>query len=203
MPAKQKSTQSDLPEKRFASQESFRKWLTVNYAKSTGFWMVFSKKGVKPATVTYAQAVDEALCFGWIDGQKMSRDEDTYKLRFTPRSPRSVWSQINQKKVADLAAVGRMTEGGRAAIAQAKANGQWEKAYAPQSQMQAPEDFLAALDENAKAKAFFGTIKSASRFALFYRILSVKKPETRARKIREFVVMLERGEAPYLFKDKK
>jgi uncharacterized protein YdeI (YjbR/CyaY-like superfamily) len=129
MPAKQKSTQSDLPEKRF---------------------------------------------------------EDTYKLRFTPRSPRSVWSQINQKKVADLEALGRMTEGGRAAIAQAKANGQWEKAYAPQSQMQAPEDFLAALDENAKAKAFFGTIKSASRFALFYRILSVKKPETRARKIGDF-----------------
>lgn len=194
---------TELMEKRFSSQEALRKWLLIHHAKSKGLWMVFAKKGVMPATVTYAEAVEEALCFGWIDGQKMSRDASTYKLRFTPRSPRSVWSQVNQKKVADLEAAGRMQEAGRAAIANAKANGQWDKAYASQSKAQAPEDLLAALAKNPKAGDFFKTLKSASRYAMYYRLQSVKKAETRERKVREFVEMLARGEAPYLFKEKK
>ncbi len=196
-------TITELIEKRFASQEAMRKWLLANHAKSKGIWMVFAKKGMKPVTVSYTEAVDEALCFGWIDGQKMSRDVSTYKLRFTPRSPRSIWSQVNQKKVADLEAAGRMQEAGRAAIANAKANGQWDKAYASQSKAQAPEDLLAALARIPKAQAFYATLKSASRYAIYYRLQSVKKAETRERKIREFVEMLARGEAPYLFTEKK
>lgn len=193
------SETSELPQKRFASAIALRKWLESNHAKSKGIWMVFAKKGTKPATVTYPEAVEEALCFGWIDGQKKTRDETTYMLRFTPRSLRSIWSQINQQKVAALEKAGRMQDAGRVAIAQAKANGQWEKAYAPASQAQAPEDFLAALEHQPKAKAFYETIKSASRYAIIFRLQNVRKAETRERKLKEFIAMLARGEAPNLF----
>jgi len=190
----------DLPEKRFATAAALRKWLMAHHGDSRGIWLVFAKKGTTPATVTYPEAVEEALCFGWIDGQKLSRDASTYRLRFTPRSPRSIWSQINKNKVAVLEAAGRMQAGGRAAVAQAKANGQWERAYASAKTAEAPADWLAALEKRPKAKAFFATLKSASRFAILYRLQSVKREETRARKMKEFLAMLERGEAPHLFK---
>jgi uncharacterized protein YdeI (YjbR/CyaY-like superfamily) len=144
--------------------------------------------------VTYAEAVDAALCYGWIDGQKLPYDESSWLQRFTPRGPRSVWSKINTGKAQALIESGRMRAAGLAAIERAKTDGRWESAYAPASTAAVPPDLQAALDANPKAKAFFATLKGTNRYAVIYRVHTAKRPETRARRIAEFIGRLERHE---------
>jgi len=144
--------------------------------------------------VTYAEALDQALCFGWIDGQVRRFDEDSYVQRFTPRRPRSVWSKRNTEHVARLCAEGLMMPAGQAAIDAAKADGRWDAAYASPKNAVVPEDFLAALAKRKKAKAFFETLSKANVYAIVYRLTTCKKAETRARRMEQILEMLERGE---------
>ena len=187
-------TKSGLPVLPFASPATFRAWLEEHHATSKGIWLKIAKKGSGVPTVTYAEALDEALCYGWIDGQKGALDEVFFLQRFTPRGPRSKWSKINVDKADALAAAGRMRAAGRAEVEKAKADGRWEAAYDPQSKATVPEDFQAALDANPQAAKFFATLTGANRYAVLYRIHEAKKPETRAKRIEKFVGMLERGE---------
>jgi uncharacterized protein YdeI (YjbR/CyaY-like superfamily) len=187
-------TKSGLPVLPFASPEAFREWLQEHHATSKGIWLKIAKKGSGTPTVTYAEALDEGLCYGWIDGQKGALDEVFFLQRFTPRGPRSKWSKINVDKADALAAAGRMRAAGRAEVEKAKADGRWEAAYAPQSKATVPEDLQAALDKNPTAAKFFATLTGANRYAVLYRIHEAKKPETRAKRIEKFVGMLERGE---------
>jgi uncharacterized protein YdeI (YjbR/CyaY-like superfamily) len=187
-------TKSGLPVLPFASPEAFREWLKEHHATSKGIWLKIAKKGSGTPTVTYAEALDEGLCYGWIDGQKGALDEVFFLQRFTPRGPRSKWSKINVDKADALAAAGRMRAAGRAEVEKAKADGRWEAAYAPQSKATVPEDLQAALDKKPTAAKFFATLTGANRYAVLYRIHEAKKPETRAKRIEKFVGMLERGE---------
>ena len=184
----------DLPVKFFKSEDAFAKWLDANHAKSRGIWLRMAKKDTGIASINYAQALDVALCYGWIDGQKRPCDESTWLQRFTPRGPRSLWSKINTGKVQTLIENGRMRAAGLAAIESAKASGRWESAYQPSTAAEIPSDLQAALDANRKAKEFFATLRGANRYAVIYRVTTAKKPETRARRIAEYVGMLERGE---------
>ena len=183
-----------LPTLDFASQSAWADWLEANHTLSPGLWLRLWKKGSATASVTYAEAVESALCYGWIDGQKDSYDAAAWLQRFTPRGPRSIWSKINREKIASLTAAGRMRPAGLAAVERAKLGGQWEAAYDPPSTSTIPLDFQAALDASAPAKAFYATLNSANRYAIFFRIQNVKKADTRARKITEFIAMLTRKE---------
>jgi uncharacterized protein YdeI (YjbR/CyaY-like superfamily) len=192
----------DKPVMAFASQKAWAAWLGKNHGTSTGLWLQLMKKGSGLQSVTYAEALDEALCHGWIDGQKRSHDEASWLQKFTPRGKKSVWSKINREKVAALEKAGRMKPAGRAAVEAARADGRWDAAYDSQSTIAVPEDFAARLDTHPKAKRFFATLKGASRFAILYRLHSAKKPETREKKMAAFIAMLENGEAPHLLKPK-
>ncbi len=183
-----------LPTIGFASQAAWTDWLEANHASSPGLWLRLEKKGSKTSSVTYAEAVESALCYGWIDGQKDSHDATAWLQKFTPRGPRSIWSKINREKIDALTSSGRMRPAGLAAVERAKRGGQWEAAYDPPSTSAVPPDFQAALDASKQALAFYGTLNSANRYAILFRIQNVKKAETRARKITEFIAMLERGE---------
>ena len=196
MPNKKKTADStiDLPIKSFKTEDAFAQWLESNHTKSRGIWLRIAKKDSGLSSVTYAQALDVALCYGWIDGQKRPYDETTWLQRFTRRSPRSVWSKINTGKVQTLIESGRMRPAGLAAVESAKADGRWESAYQPSKNAEIPADLQAALDANPKARAFFETLRGANRYAVIYRVSTAKKPETRARRIADFVEMLARGE---------
>ncbi|HEU0098700.1 MAG TPA: YdeI/OmpD-associated family protein [Allosphingosinicella sp.] len=183
-----------LPILSFADQAAFEAWLGAQGRSSPGLWLRLFKKGSGFAAVSKAEAIDVALCHGWIDGQLDRYDEESWLVRFTPRKAGSKWSQVNAKRAEALAAAGRMTPVGLAEMEAARADGRWAAAYAPQSRAEVPEDLRAALEASPKAAAFFATLKGANRYAILYRIGAVKKPETRARKIAEFVAMLERGE---------
>jgi uncharacterized protein YdeI (YjbR/CyaY-like superfamily) len=165
--------------------------LAAQSSVSVGAWIRFPKKGSGIACVTKAQAIDSALCHGWIDGQLDKYDADNWLIRFTPRSK---WSEVNRKRALELISAGSMQASGMLEIDKAKADGRWESAYAPASKAEVPPDLQNALDANPKAAAFFATLSGANRYAILYRIGSVKKAETRARKIADFVAMLERGE---------
>ncbi len=178
----------------FLSTQEFEKWLTQFGKSETEIWLKLAKKSAAEQTLNYAQAVEVALCFGWIDSVKKSLDETHFTERFTPRKPASPWSKINRDKVAALIQNGRMREEGLAAIVQAKANGQWHKAYAGSATIEIPDDFMQALNSNTLAAAFFDTLNRQNRYTILYRINAVKKTETRARKITEFVTMLAKGE---------
>ncbi len=156
-----------------------------------------TRKGGTVTTVTWQQAVDEALCVGWIDGQGRKRDDQTSWVRYTPRGPRSMWSRRNVGHVARLEAEGRMLPAGRAAVAAAQADGRWDAAYAPPSESEVPADLVAAVATNPAAQAMFDVLTKTNRFALTHRLGAVKRAETRERKIAEFVAMLARGETPY------
>jgi uncharacterized protein YdeI (YjbR/CyaY-like superfamily) len=192
-----KAFEPDLPVKLFKTPAAWEKWLESNHAKSTGIWMQIAKKDSGLSSANYQEALDVALCYGWIDGQKRPFDERTWLQRFTPRGPRSVWSKINTEKVAVLITNGRMRPAGLAAIEAAKANGRWESAYQSWSSTDVPPDLRAALDARPNAKAFFETLTGQNRYAILYRVTTAKKPETRARRIAEYVGMLERGETIY------
>ncbi|SBT67163.1 Uncharacterized conserved protein YdeI, YjbR/CyaY-like superfamily, DUF1801 family [Micromonospora sediminicola] len=188
---------AELDELVVADAGALRAWLSAHHATSPGVWLALTRKGGTVTTLTWQQAVDEALCFGWIDGQARKRDEETSWIRFTPRRPRSIWSQRNVSHVARLEAAGRMTPAGRAAVEAAKADGRWDAAYAPPSEAEVPADLLAAIAAVPAAQAMFDVLTKANRFALIHRLNAVKRAETRARKIGEFVAMLARHETPH------
>lgn len=183
----------DLPIRAFTSQAAFHRWLHTNHARSPGIWLRFYKKTSGVTSVTYAEALDEALCYGWIDGQLRSFDEQSYLRRFTPRRPRSVWSQINVGHVERLIALGRMHAAGLRQVEAAKADGRWARAYAPAREMKVPQDFLDALARHRKARVFFETLNRTHRFAIAYRVQSATRPETRARRIAEIIARLKEG----------
>jgi uncharacterized protein YdeI (YjbR/CyaY-like superfamily) len=181
----------------FASEAAFEKWLSVNHARESELWLKIHKKDSGRATVTYAQALDVALCWGWIDGLRKTFDADSFLQRFTPRKPRSVWSQINREHVARLIAAGRMTPHGQREVDAAKADGRWEAAYAPirsASAEDTPADLMAAIRTNPRALKIFGTLNRQNLFALRYRTNNMKTPAGRSRKIEQLVDMLARGE---------
>lgn len=178
----------------FRTAEAFETWLAKHHARETELWLKIHKKASGLATVTYAEALDVALCWGWIDGVKKSFDENSFLQRFTPRKPKSVWSQINRRHVARLIAAGKMTEHGQRHIDSAKADGRWDAAYAPASEMVIPDDLAVAIRAVPKARATFERLSKANIYALAHRIRAVKSPAVRAAKIERFVAMLGRGE---------
>jgi uncharacterized protein YdeI (YjbR/CyaY-like superfamily) len=177
--------------------EALRAWLLDNHETSPGVWLALTRKGGTVTSLTWQQAVDEALCVGWIDGQGRARDSETSSIRFTPRRPRSPWSQRNVANVARLEAEGRMLPAGWRAVEAAKADGRWEVAYAAQSEAEVPADLAAAVAADPAAQAMFDVLTKTNRFALIYRLGAVKRPATRERKIAEFVAMLARQETPH------
>jgi len=177
---------------------AWRRWLRSNHAKSDGVWLVMAKKGTTtPTSLTYDQALDEALCYGWIDGQARSRDATTRLQRWTPRRKRSNWSKRNTGIAERLIKEGRMQPAGLAEIERAKGDGRWAAAYAGPATVEVPEELSAALRARPRAKAMFEILSSQNRYAILYRIHDAKRPETRARRIEQFVAMLDRGETIY------
>ncbi len=184
----------DLPILLFASPAELEAWLEENHAAAEGIWLKIAKKGSGVESVTYAEALELALCFGWIDSQKRGFDEKHFLQRFTPRRPRGKWSQINREKAEGLIAAGAMRAVGLAEVEAAKADGRWDAAYAGQRTAEVPADLQLELDGNEAAREFFASLDSANRYAIIYRLEDAKKPETRERRLRKFVGMLERGE---------
>lgn len=184
----------DLPILLFAAPPDLEGWLEENHASAAGLWLKIAKKGSGVESVSYAQALELALCFGWIDSQKRGFDERHFLQRFTPRRPRGKWSLINREKAEGLIASGAMRPTGLAEVEAAKADGRWEAAYAGQRTAEVPEDLRHELDRSEAAREFFATLDSANRYAILYRLQEAKKPETRARRLRKFIAMLERGE---------
>lgn len=186
-------TPDDLPIKRFADAAAWERWLAA-HGEATGAWLKIAKKDAAVSSVSYAEALDVALCHGWIDGQKRGLDAQYFLQRFTPRRPRSLWSKINIGKVEALTAAGRMTEAGLREVETAKADGRWQAAYAAASQMEVPEELAAALAKNAKARRFFEQLDRTNRYAFCWRVHTAKKAETRMARAEKFVAMLARGE---------
>ena len=184
----------DLPVLPFASAGAWERWLEREHARAPGVWLQIAKRQSGIATVTYAEALDVALCFGWIDGQRRGFDATWFLQRFTPRRPGSRWSKINTRHVERLLSAGRMRAAGLAHVDAARADGRWAAAYEGQSSATVPPDLQAALDANPAAARFFATLRGANRYAFLYRVQDAKRPETRARRIARFVAMLERGE---------
>ncbi len=188
----------DLPVMRVASRADWCAWLRANHAESAGVWLLIAKKGAAfTSSVTYPEALEEALCYGWIDGQRRAHDDECFLQRFTPRTRRSIWSKVNRARVEALIASGAMQPAGHAAIDSARRDGRWEAAYEPQRTAEVPADLAAALAASPRAKAFFATLGSQNRYAILFRIQGAKRPETRARRVARFVEMLERGEKIY------
>src|ERR1022692_3334735 len=181
---------NSLPVISFESGAAWESWLQAEHASSPGVWLKIAKKRAGPATVSYADALAVALCFGWIDGQKGKLDDDYWLQRFTPRKRGSRWARINTDKAAGLIEAGRMRPAGLAEVDRAKADGRWEAAYEPQSAITVPDDLAAGLARNDSARAFFETLTGVNRYAILYRITSAQRPETRARRIAKFVAML-------------
>ena len=187
-------TSTDAGFQHHASQAEWENWLTLHHQKSQGVWLRIAKKSAEQASVSYAEALETALCFGWIDGQKKTLDEHYWLQRFTPRRPRSIWSKTNCRKALALIEQGRMQPAGLKEIALAKEDGRWANAYDSASTMTMPEDLALALDAEPTAAAFFATLDSANRYAVLWRVQTAKKAETRAKRIRQYVDMLARKE---------
>lgn len=184
----------DLPELIVADAAAWLAWLTDNHSLESGVFLVLAKKGTTcPTSLTYDQALEEALCHGWIDGQVRRRDEATYRQRFTPRRARSNWSARNVQIVARLSEEGRMRPPGLAAVEQAKADGRWERAYRGSASIEVPDDLRAALDARPAAAALFATLNSQNRYSILYRVAEAKRADTRAARIERFVQMLAEG----------
>lgn len=186
----------------FKNAKAFETWLKKHHATSDGLWLQIAKRGAAEPSVTYAEAVEIALCWGWIDGQKKGLDDQHFLQRFTPRRARSVWSKVNVEKVAALIESGRMQAPGLAQVEAAKADGRWARAYDGARTAVVPDDLLAALNAQPPAKAFFATLNASNRYAVLWRIQTAVKPETRARRIAQLVDMLARGETVHIFKPK-
>lgn len=184
----------ELPIHLFADPGELEAWLEENGDTCDGAWLKIAKKGTGKRSVTYAEALELALCFGWIDSQKRGFDEAYFLQRFTPRRPRGRWSKINREKAEALIAADRMRPTGLAEVEAAKADGRWEAAYAGQRTAEVPDDLRRELDASPAAAEFFAGLDSANRYAIVYRLNEAKKPATRERRLRKFVAMLERGE---------
>jgi uncharacterized protein YdeI (YjbR/CyaY-like superfamily) len=184
----------ELPILLFPTAADLETWLEENHASCDGLWLKIAKKGAAEPSVSYAEALELALCFGWIDSQKRGFDEQHFLQRFTPRRPRGRWSRINREKAEELIAAGRVRPAGMGEIGAAKADGRWEAAYEGQRTAKAPDDLQRELDASPAAREFFAGLDSANRYAIVYRLNDAKKPETRQRRLRKFVAMLERGE---------
>jgi uncharacterized protein YdeI (YjbR/CyaY-like superfamily) len=188
------NTPDHSPVRLFKSKKDWAAWLEKNHGKSTGLWLRLAKKDAGLRSVSYKEALEVALCYGWIDGQKRPESEQAWLQRFVSRSGPSIWSKINREKALALVASGEMKPAGLEAIENAKKNGRWDSAYDSPSGATVPSDFQAALDANQRAAVFFKTLDRANRYAVLWRIQTVKKAETRARKIQQFIEMLEREE---------
>lgn len=187
----------ELPELTVDDADAWRAWLGANHADSPGAWLVLAKKGTtRPTSLRYDEALDEALCHGWIDGQVRRGDELTYRQRFTPRRPRSAWSQRNIGLIDRLVSEGRMQPAGINEVRRAQADGRWKAAYAGPANAEVPTDLAAALAAKPAAQAMFATLTSQNRFAIIYRVGTAQRPETRARRIEQLVDTLARGETP-------
>ena len=188
------TTLIELPTLPFESKNEFAEWLAKNHDKSAGAWLKLAKKATGIPSVTYQEALDVALCYGWIDGQKGSFDDKYFLQKFTPRRPKSIWSKINVEKVERLIASGEMKPSGLKAVESAKQDGRWAAAYASQKNISVPVDFQSALEKNKKAKAFFESLTSARRYSFLFRIETAKEAEIREKRIIQFVEMLANGE---------
>ncbi len=191
------SPAKDLPVIEFPSGDAFEEWLEQEHDRSDGLWVKIAKKGSGIATVSYGEALDVALCFGWIDGQKAAFDETHWLQRFTPRRARSRWSKINCDRVAELAELGLVRPAGLREIERARADGRWDAAYESQRTATVPDDLRVALDASPAAAEFFATLDSRNRYAVLHRVGDAKKPETRARRIEKFVAMLAEQQKIY------
>ena len=194
---KAKNTKSDAAGdsvRLFATQTAWAAWLEKNHRNAKGLWLRLAKKASDLQSITYSEALEVALCYGWIDGQKRGESEQAWLQRFLPRSANSIWSKINREKALALIASGRMKAAGLEAVEAARKCGSWDAAYDSPKSARVPEDFQVALDASPRARDFFHSLDGANRYAVLFRIQTVKKAETRARKIREFVGMLERNE---------
>jgi uncharacterized protein YdeI (YjbR/CyaY-like superfamily) len=178
----------------FPNQEAWEAWLDAHHAGSSGVWLRLAKKGSAIPSLSYREALEGALCYGWIDAQKKGESQHAWLQRFTPRRTKSIWSKVNREKAAALIKAGRMRLAGQQQVARAKQDGRWDAAYDSPANAAVPADFAAALDRNARAQAFFHTLDRANRYAILWRIQTVKKAETRARRILQFVEMLEKHE---------
>lgn len=183
----------DLPVLLFASKQDWHLWLNENHSQHKGLWLKHAKKSSGKQSVSYDEALEEALCYGWIDSQKQAYDSDYYLQKFTPRGPKSIWSKVNVAKVEALIEAGRMQPAGLAAIESAKQDGRWEAAYDSPGASKVPADFQAALDKNPKAKQFFETLNKTNVHAFCWRLQTAKKPVTRQARIEKFIDMLNRG----------
>jgi uncharacterized protein YdeI (YjbR/CyaY-like superfamily) len=189
---------TDPPELTVADVDAWRAWLADHLGDQDGVWLVLAKKGTtSPTSLTYDQALEEALCQGWIDGQVRSVDAATYRQRFTPRRRRSMWSRRNVGLVERLTEEGRMQPAGLAEVARARADGRWDAAYAGPATIEVPDDLAAALAANPAAQARFGTLSGQNRYAVLIRVTTAVRPETRARRVEQYVAMLANGETPY------
>lgn len=180
-----------------ADQQAWETWLTEHHTETEGIWLKLAKKGAPIASISYAEALECALCYGWIDGQKASCDEQYWLQKFTPRRPRSIWSKVNCAKATELIEMGKMQPAGLRQVELARADGRWERAYDGQSKIAIPDDFQSELDKNPQARAFFDTLNSVNRYAILFRIQTAKKLETRAARIQKFLEMLARQEKIY------
>lgn len=185
---------AELPIILFDDQKAWADWLKKHHGDATGVWLRLAKKNAELESVTYAEAVDVALCYGWIDGQSKRYDESSWIQRFTPRGPKSIWSKINREKVERLIKARRMRAPGLRAIESAKEDGRWDAAYDSPRTATVPDDLQAELDRSPEAKEFFSSLDSANRYAILFRVQTAKRPETRARRIATLVAMLEKGE---------
>ena len=188
-------SQVELAELTVADPPAWRRWLERNHGGVPGVWLMLAKKGTtEPTSLTYPQALDEALCYGWIDGQIRRNDEATFFQRFTPRRARSSWSKRNVEHVGRLMQAGRMAPAGLAEVERAKGDGRWQLAYAGQATIEVPDDLRAALAADTRAAAAFERLSSQNRYAIIYRIGTLRRADTRARRVEEYVAMLARGE---------
>ena len=188
---------TEQPLKLFTTAAEFETWLESEHDKADGIWLQIAKKDSGKSSVTYHEALDIALCFGWIDGQRKKLNEEYFQQRFTPRRKQSPWSEINVGKVQKLIEAGKMREAGFKEIERAKADGRWDAAYQSQSKITVPDDLQAELDANPDAHEFFKTLNSQNRYAVLYRLQSAKKPKTREKRLREFMTMLSEKKTIY------
>ena len=178
----------------FKTSNAFEKWLAKNHSKATIIWVRFFKKDSGKTSITYKEAVDEALCYGWIDGQADKFDDESWIQKFTPRTAKSIWSKRNTENIERLTALGRMKPAGLEEVEKAKADGRWAKAYDSPKEMQLPEAFIRELSKNKKAKAFFETLNKTNKYAIGWRLQTAKKPETKEKRIKTIIEMLSKGE---------
>jgi uncharacterized protein YdeI (YjbR/CyaY-like superfamily) len=188
------SKRGELPVLTFDTQEAWRAWLEAHHDSSSGVWLRIAKRGAAEATVSYEDAVTVGLCFGWIDGQKRKLDEVAWLQKFTPRGPRSLWSRRNREKAEGLMRSGAMRPAGLREVERARADGRWEAAYDSPRTAEVPDDLQAELDSHPTAKAFFEDLDAANRYAILWRLQTARKPQTRERRLSEFIEMLERRE---------